>query len=42
MKSTWRLVEVALGGDDAGSIYQCELCDEVLVIPPGGVQPTSV
>jgi hypothetical protein len=38
----WRLVEVRLSGEDAGSTYRCELCDEVLVVPLGEMPPTTV
>lgn len=38
----WRLVEVVLGGPDAGSEFECDLCDARLVVKPGDPPPDTV
>jgi hypothetical protein len=36
----WRLVGAVLD-EESGAVteYRCELCDAVLLVPPGGVHP---
>lgn len=35
----WRVETVEFGGDGASTTYRCDLCDVVLVVPPGGTHP---
>lgn len=38
----WRLVEAVLDRDrGAMTVYVCDLCEAVLMVPPGGIHPTT-
>jgi hypothetical protein len=39
----WRLVEAVLDRDRGGAVtvYECELCDGLLIVPPGGFHPET-
>lgn len=38
----WRLVEAVLDPESGAlTLYRCELCEEWLPVPPGGVHPTT-
>lgn len=38
----WRLVEAVIDPlEGSTTVYRCELCEEILTVPTGGVHPTT-